>query len=78
VETRKPRILVLVAQYLPGEMGGGTVQSVIGLVEKLSAIFRFRLVTSAAASLSPESRPIAGWSGRVTRSFTSGQDSPAS
>jgi glycosyltransferase involved in cell wall biosynthesis len=42
----RPRILVFVAQFLPGEKGGGQVQSVAGLLEALRDEFDFRIVTS--------------------------------
>jgi glycosyltransferase involved in cell wall biosynthesis len=41
----RPRILVLLAHYLPGERAGGPVQSVAGLVEALRGDFDFRILT---------------------------------
>jgi glycosyltransferase involved in cell wall biosynthesis len=45
-ETGRPRILAFLPQFLPGEKGGGTVQSVAGLMEVLQDEFDFRVVTS--------------------------------
>lgn len=43
----RPRILVFLGHFLPGEKAGGPVQSVAGLLEALRGEFDFRVVTSA-------------------------------
>src|SRR5712692_934749 len=42
----RPRILVLLRHFLPGERAGGPVQSVAALVEELGDEFEFRIATS--------------------------------
>lgn len=42
----RPRILVLLQHFLPGEKAGGPVQSVAALVEELGDEFEFRIATS--------------------------------
>lgn len=42
----RPRVLVLLDHYLPGERAGGPVQSVAALVEELGDEFEFRIATS--------------------------------
>jgi glycosyltransferase involved in cell wall biosynthesis len=42
----RPRILVFLAHFLPGERAGGPVQSVAGLLEALWDEFDFQIVTS--------------------------------
>ena len=57
VKDSRRRILVLVSSFLPGEMGGGTVRSVVGLVEKLGTRFRFRILTADRDVGSKEAYP---------------------
>lgn len=41
-----PRVLLFQACYPPGKLGGGSVRSAVGFVEKLGGRFRFRIVTT--------------------------------
>jgi glycosyltransferase involved in cell wall biosynthesis len=46
IETGRPRVLVFVGSFLPGEKSGGPIQSIAGLLEALGSEFEFRVVTS--------------------------------
>lgn len=43
---RKPRILILIGHYLPGQKAGGPMRSIANLVERLGDEFDFRIITS--------------------------------